>query len=237
MEMSRRVIIICLFATLAGIFPQQVSAQVSDADQLGMALEYFQSGKYHESLLLFQSLDKRYKLNARFKAYIGLCYYYEWAYKEAVKYFDKAIPQLGGLSPHERSVYYYAAAESYFQLGEYEKALNYFTDDAGVCYPNELGDVYYRMGLCHMFREQWVEAVECYTKSERYYHSYRRTDELTARLAQIANMKNGCKAHFPEVIAAERSYMLANPPAGVDLELTSPWESVTIPKDWTDLSE
>ena len=46
-----------------------------DAEQLGRAMEYFSSGKYHEALLLFQKLDDEYELNPRFKAYLGVCYY------------------------------------------------------------------------------------------------------------------------------------------------------------------
>ena len=33
-----------------------------DAEELGKALEYFTSAKYHEALLIFQRLDKEYKL-------------------------------------------------------------------------------------------------------------------------------------------------------------------------------
>ena len=62
-----------------------------DTERLGMALEYFTAGKYHESLLLFQKLDKSYRLNDRFKAYIGLCYYHEWDFEKAAEYLDKAF--------------------------------------------------------------------------------------------------------------------------------------------------
>ena len=36
----------------------------SDSELLGKAIEYFQSGKFHEALLLFDKLDNRYKLFA-----------------------------------------------------------------------------------------------------------------------------------------------------------------------------
>ena len=68
-----------------------------DTERLGMALEYFTAGKYHESLLLFQKLDKSYRLNDRFKAYIGLCYYHEWDFKKAAEYLDKVLPNLSAL--------------------------------------------------------------------------------------------------------------------------------------------
>ena len=38
--------------------------QVKDSDRLGMALEYFKSGKYHEALLIFERLDKDYKFGS-----------------------------------------------------------------------------------------------------------------------------------------------------------------------------
>ena len=34
--------------------------QTRDSERLGMALEYFTSGKYHESLLILERLDKQY---------------------------------------------------------------------------------------------------------------------------------------------------------------------------------
>lgn len=119
---------ICLIVVLSVFCLNTLIAQTKDSDTqlLGKALEYFQSEKYHESLLIFQDLDRRYKLNPRFRAYIGLCYYYEWDYKKATKYFDVVIAKLGGLAPHELSVYLYAAGESYFQLKKYDKAKEYF---------------------------------------------------------------------------------------------------------------
>ena len=69
-----------LFAILLTLMPSLLSAQTKHADteKLGMALEYFTYGKYHEALLLFEKLEKQHKLNPRFMAYMGLCHYYEW---------------------------------------------------------------------------------------------------------------------------------------------------------------
>lgn len=178
------------------LFSGTASAQqIPDNELLGRALEYFKCGKYHESLLLFQQLDKRYQLNDRYKAYIGLCYYYDWDYKKAVKYFDKATPQLGLLAPHERSVYFYAAGESYFQLKNYPKALDYYNLVYPLCYNNERGDVRYRQGLCRMFMKQWAEAYRCYADADSLLRLYRDSNEEKARRAQIRNMMTGCKAY------------------------------------------
>ena len=123
-----------LLLTLFLALPVSAQQKHADTEKLGMALEYFASGKYHEALLLFQRLDKAYKLNARFRAYIGLCYYHEWEYDKACQYLDELIPQLSALAPHERSVYYYAAAESHFNLQQYEAAIPYYEQVLSRCW-------------------------------------------------------------------------------------------------------
>ena len=147
---------ILLAATLSLPFMAQPS---DDSERLGMAIEYFQSGKYHEALLLFEQLDKAYTLNPRYHGYMGVCYYYEWEYEEACKYLDEAMPQLEVFAPHERSVYYYVAGESHFQLKQYAAAIPYFEKALTVCFENEKGDIHYRLGMCHMFAEEWQPAV------------------------------------------------------------------------------
>lgn len=179
-----------------------------DTEQLGRALEYFESGKYHESLLIFQRLDKKYKLNPRFRAYIGLCYYYDWDYKKAVQYFNAALPRLGGLAPHELSVYFYSAGESYFQMEKYDSARVYFQKDLQVCFDREKGDIYYRLGLCDMFEKKWESAYSNYLKSEENYVRFRNVSDLKARLAQINNMKRGCEKEIIKIIAIERSKLM-----------------------------
>ena len=84
---------------------------VPDTRMLGKAVDYFASGKYHEALTLFVKLDKKYKLNPRFMAYIGICYYHEQEYTQACRYLDTSIPSLSIYAPAERGIYYHAAAE------------------------------------------------------------------------------------------------------------------------------
>lgn len=231
---KRFIILSLLTAVLSVACPFAALAQQSEgSERLGMALEYFQTGKYHEALIIFQKLDKQYKLNPRFRAYIGLCYYYEWDYKAAVKYFEKVLPLLGGLAPHELSVYYYAAGESYFQMQQYAKALPYYEKDLTVCYNQEKGDVCYRIGLCHMFAGEWQKAYDSYSAAETYYTEYRDTKPLEARLAQIENMKNGCMNGISKNIDKERSRMLNGSDTTVrdddaDGKDFSPWESITL---------
>ena len=41
----------------------QATNDMPDTHKLGMALDYFAGGKYHEALMMFLKIDKKYKLN------------------------------------------------------------------------------------------------------------------------------------------------------------------------------
>lgn len=122
-----------------------------DAEQLARALDYFASEKFHECLVLLQPLNRRYKLNPRYRAYLAVCLYYEWEYAEAIRLFDEVLPQLQGLAPHELSLYYWMDAESYFALQQYDRALPLYGKMLPLCRDNEKPDAYYRLGFCHLF--------------------------------------------------------------------------------------
>ena len=170
-----------------------------DSERLGMALEYFLSGKYHEALLLFEQLDKTYDLNPRYHGYMGVCYYYEWAYEEACQYLDEAIPQLDAFAPHERSVYYYIDGESHFQLQQYKQAIPYFEKALTVCFENEKGDIHYRLGMCHMFAEEWQAARDHYRIALDNYVALRNTPDMQARIYQTSHMMKGCEDKMKEM--------------------------------------
>lgn len=123
----------------------------ADAEQLARALDYFASEKFHECLVLLQPLNRRYKLNPRYRAYLAVCLYYEWEYAEAIRLFDEVLPQLQGVAPHELSLYYWMDAESYFALQQYARALPLYEKMLPICWENEKPDAYYRMGFCHLF--------------------------------------------------------------------------------------
>ena len=158
-----------------------------DAEQLGKALEYFASKKYHECLLILQGMDKQYRLNPRYKAYLGVCHYYEWDYENAVKQLTVAIPKLVNFAPHERSFYYWALAESYFNLRRYDEAASCYHEMLKLCYEKERGEVYYRLGFCCLFGEDWAFAWSNFYAAWNYFHRYRPGEEQ-ARMAQIENM-------------------------------------------------
>lgn len=174
-----------------------------DSERLGMALEYFQSGKYHEALLLFEQLDKTYDLNPRYHGYMGVCYYYEWAYEEACQYLDEAIPKLDAFAPHERSVYYYVDGESHFQLQQYKQAIPYFERALTVCFENEKGDIHYRLGMCYMFAEEWQAARDHYRIALDNYVALRNTPDMQARIYQTSHMMKGCEDKMKEMQGME----------------------------------
>lgn len=197
-------------------FQEEESDRKVDAEQLARALDYFSSEKFHECLVLLQPLNRRYKLNPRYRAYLAVCLYYEWEYDEAVKLFDEVIPLLQGVAPHELSLYYWMDAESYFALQQYARALPLYEKMLPLCRDNEKPDAYYRMGFCHLFAAESSgasssekasgssessgssaaerkKAKECFELSLEGYLKYRNTPNEKARIAQIRHMIGGLK--------------------------------------------
>ena len=197
-------------------FQEKKGDRKADAEQLARALDYFSSEKFHECLILLQPLNRRYKLNPRYRAYMAVCLYYEWEYAEAIRLFDEVIPQLQGLAPHELSLYYWMDAESYFALQQYDRALPLYGKMLPLCRDNEKPDAYYRMGFCHLFaaessgasssekvsgssesseasNAERKKAKECFELSLEGYLKYRNTPNEQARIAQIRHMIGGLK--------------------------------------------
>ena len=197
-------------------FQEKKGDRKADAEQLARALDYFSSEKFHECLVLLQPLNRRYKLNPRYRAYLAVCLYYEWEYDEAVKLFDEVIPLLQGVAPHELSLYYWMDAESYFALQQYDRALPLYEKMLPLCRDNEKPDAYYRLGFCHLFAAESSgasssekvsgssesleastaerkKAKECFELSLEGYLKYRNTPNEKARIAQIRHMIGGLK--------------------------------------------
>ena len=197
-------------------FQEKKGDRKADAEQLARALDYFSSEKFHECLVLLQPLNRRYKLNPRYRAYLAVCLYYEWEYAEAIRLFDEVIPLLQGVAPHELSLYYWMDAESCFALQQYDRALPLYEKMLPLCRDNEKPDAYYRMGFCHLFAAESSEASssekasgssessgasnaerkkakECFELSLEGYLKYRNTPNEQARIAQIRHMIGGLK--------------------------------------------
>lgn len=203
----RRLLLILLCFVSVSAFSQGKKA---DTEALGRALEYFQSQKYHEALLIFQRLDQSYKLNARYKAYIGLCYYYDWDYKKATEYFDTFLPKLSMLAPEERALYYYADGESHFQLSHYDQAIMLFQSALALCHDRDKGDSWFRIGFCYYFLQQPALAQGCFLVAEYYYATFRNSPDLQARRQQMAHMMRGLR---PEIVLMPlpKSFSLPQP--------------------------
>lgn len=187
-------IVVTLICALLSFVPSSLMGQSNkDAELLGKALDYFNSAKYHEALLNFQTLDRDYNLNSRFKAYIGLCYYKEWEFEKAVEYFSAALSHLNLYSPQERSVYFYAAAESFFHLQKYQKAIPLYKSTLELCNPNEKPDNYYKLGLAEMFLEHWKAAYDNFQLAIKSYEQQNIGNLSKQRLAQLQRMSMACK--------------------------------------------
>lgn len=181
---------------------QSAEAQTADAmpdkEKLAIALDYFGSGKYREALNILSRLDRKYKLNPRFKAYIGVCHYYEWNYRMACNYLDSCMNDIEVYAPHERSVYYFADAESHFNLEEYDKAIPLYEKQLNVCFDKEKGDVFFHLGFCYMNSRQWQSALDNLNAALLYYERFGYPADKQARVIQIAKMINGCKKEIEE---------------------------------------
>jgi len=187
-----RLLTLCIFFFVLNAHAAGQKAKNPDSKTLGKALDYFTGGKYHEALMLLINIDKKYKLNPRFKAYMGICYYHEWEYKKACKYLDEAMPHLDVYAPHERNIYYNTAAESHFMLEEYGKAVPLYERQLSVCHENEKGDVFYRLGFCHMFMENWQNAADYFRSAASYYGKFK-VAERASRAIQAEKMMKGCE--------------------------------------------
>lgn len=157
---------------------------------LNIALDYFQSGKYHEALIILARLDSTYNLNPRIRAYTGLCYYYDNDFKHASEILDQALPDLTAFSPQERSVYYHADADSHFILTEYDKAKASYDSLITLCPNNEKPEAYYRLGFIYVYKEDWLNALDNLQSALFYYREF--LPDEKARIAQIRNMIEGC---------------------------------------------
>ncbi len=160
---------VALFIFLALSTLSSVNAQVRESEKLGKAIEYFGGQKYHEALILFEGLAKKYRLNPRFYAYMGVCYFKEQDYRHAAEMLDSIIPHLEPFPPHERGVCYYSCAESHFLLGDYPTALSYYKMSIPVANECEKGDIYYRMGCCGMMMQSDSIQIENFRQAKSWF--------------------------------------------------------------------
>lgn len=171
----------------------QTTDKKQDAELLGKAVEYYQGGKYQESILAFEKLEKRYKLNPRFKAYLGMSYFKVSQYKEAVESLKIGIPELSVYSPKEQAVYIYSCAESLFRLERYNESIDYYTQALPITEGNDKGDVLFHTAFAHHFLDNDSTAIPLFQQALALYKEHSNpADELhSARLRQTEIMLRG----------------------------------------------
>lgn len=187
----RHIILLVFIFFNINIYAQNIKN--TDTEKLERAIEYFQGEKFHEALLLLQELNNHYALNPRFKAYMGVCFYYDQDYKNACKYLEEVINKINILAPHEQSVYYYCLAESYFMQEKYSEAIPYFERATILCFDNEKAEILYKLAMCYMSNSNYDIAYEYFQSSLCYYEHYGNSQEVKQRITQINNLMQECK--------------------------------------------
>ncbi|MCQ2244775.1 MAG: tetratricopeptide repeat protein [Bacteroidaceae bacterium] len=175
----------------AAAFAQQAE---EDKEQLSNAIAYFNDSKYQEAALILRKLSDRYNLNSRYLAYLALCEHHLWNYKEAADIFDEVIYDLDEYSKQEQNVYYFAAAESNFELGNYKKAEKFYQFSLLICKSREKADIYYKLAFCHIRENDNKQAAKLLQKSLDSYKKHPTGRDDSARLSQIEKMLRGMKS-------------------------------------------
>ena len=182
-----------LLLTATYSFAQISEQNRSDGETLNKAVDYFQSGKYHESLLMFKKLENRYHLNKRFVAYMGVCYFYDEDYKKCANTIDSIASELDVFAPHERSVYFYCTAESFYRQCMYTKATEYFEKVLLLCYNKEKSDILKRIGQCYWQRGAIENAQEYFLSAKQYNVYFNGEDQLSHFLYDPQKWQNNIK--------------------------------------------
>ncbi|MDO4931427.1 MAG: hypothetical protein Q4E63_02060 [Prevotellaceae bacterium] len=165
-----------------------------NSELLGKAVEYYQSGKYHECIISFEKLQKQYTLTPRFMAWLGFSYYKEQNYKDAAKALRTAIPHLETLSPKERATYLYVCAESLFYLEDYNEAIKYYNMALPLTGGNDKGDVLFHTAFAHyLINNENTDTITVSTEKARLLFTQALTlykdNSSTATPQQRARMK------------------------------------------------
>lgn len=161
-----------------------------DSELFAKAVEYYQGGKYHETIIAFKKLQKHYRLTPRFLAFLGYSYYKEQNYDEAISNLKSGIPDLKQYSPQEQAVYIYACAESLFNTQKYNEAIEYYSLALPLTEGNDKGDVLFHTAFAYYLMENHRAAYPLFTEAlELYRTNTSANDELhLARLSQTEKM-------------------------------------------------
>lgn len=187
--MKKTLLFIFFFALTIAHTSAQNTAE--DKEKLSRAIEYFNTEKYHEAGLLFRQLNEKYELSPRFKAYLAICEYQDWNYPVVTEIFDSIHTELTVYSPQEQNVYYNAAAESHFNIGNYKDAVKYYKLALKVCTNREKADLYYKIGISYLQIKHHKEARTNLMIAVNLYRKNPTGRDDRSRIKQIKKMLRG----------------------------------------------
>ena len=161
-------------------------------EMLGKATEYFQSGKYHEALLLYRKIDKSYELSERTRAFMGVCAYYDGDYTLACTLLDKTLNRMHAYAPAEQSVYCFCDGQSHYAQKEYNQAITAFEMHFNRCHPNERTDTLVMLARCHLGLGNKTIAKE-YLMSAIKYEKMFESKESPEKMQNILSLLELCQ--------------------------------------------
>lgn len=186
----KQLLLFILFSLLI-VIPSSAQNTAEDKEKLSRAVEYFNTEKYHEAGLLFRQLNEKYELSPRFKAYLGICEFQDWNYPAVTEIFDSIYTELTVYAPLEQNVYYNAAAESHFNIGNYKDAINYYKLALKVCTDREKADLRYKIGISYLQIKHNNEARINLILAINLYRKNPTGRDDRSRIKQIKKMLRG----------------------------------------------
>ena len=121
---------------------------------------------------------------------MAVCYYHDNDFKKTTETLDTLLHSLTVFAPREQAVYYFINAESHFQEQNYKQALTNFEQGLPLSDNKEKGYIYYRIGFCHLFNEEWQLALNAFEQSLK---SYNDNNLPNIHEQQTLNMILGCQ--------------------------------------------
>jgi len=122
-----------------------------------------------EAIYIYQKMIREYPKEKRAYLWLGLQYFFNKDFNQALKAFEKALE----LDPYYGLVVS-MIANSYKKMGDFEQALAYFKKyeslSPGDADPfDSLGDLYFRMGMLDKAKEKFNEVLEVTTEFKGAY--------------------------------------------------------------------
>ncbi|MDC1106181.1 tetratricopeptide repeat protein [Prolixibacteraceae bacterium] len=145
---------------------------------------------------------------------LGLKYYMQGEYQKSIEMFQKSM-KYGSLSEREEATALYWMGESYYSLGNYDKALDYYLkyqSSPGVFLIKQGNKVNYSIGYCYYMKKDYNVAQRYF---ERFIYGYKAPAK--AILADSYNRNGDCYYVLNQLPSALNYYNKA-----FDLKLSNP---------------